>query len=658
MTPWEREWSAPTGEKAAPINMSREGGWTDRALAGLKMTEQGGVNFLKSKYGDRNVATASDGNVFIRDTDKGEWYPFDSDKLGWKDLADVSGEAVQMLPIMRATRMGTAAVAALAGNAGRQGLSALMPGDDEMTASDRASSAGIDAALGGAAQGVVNVGARVFDALRPRNVGARYVQRALDTPAGREGAQVEAYLGEQMMPGQASQSRSLLTMEGLLRRHPASADMIASKDESLLRAARARLDNALSRMSATGDRATAGMRVRSAFDNTLNAALDVRRNQAAQDFGAVHAAAGRAPIFHMGGAVRAIDGLIEEFGTPGAGDAISTLVNQLRSVRNELSRPLTAQNVQRLLEIYGRARRGSGQVFKDLDNAEQRRIAGLVFDAIEGDLDRVAQSLPPGNVATSLQQARNNYRLNSQAINELEASTLGRYLGGADRSPERIFEQMKNMQPSQAGETFRILQGADPGLADAVKRSVFEDALERAKPPAQRVEDQLTAGANPEGDWSPARFLSNLRGSWVWGQLNRNERFEFQMLASAMQRLANRAGTDGSPTAPLLFALDVAKSMGKSVVGLDPVGMAQMGTAALAPRVLAPLVATSRGRQALVTVMNTRPQTKAYQTAALTLVALMSKPSEAADAPSGELDDALSQTRATQSPPWQRSWKR
>lgn len=606
-----------------PINMAREGSLGARALAGIPITPEGSARALEGAYGRGNVMTSPAGEVFLREG--GEVYPLNRPGFSMGDVAGMSGAAIETLPALAATGVGGAALGAGAGNLLRQGIAAGL--GERAGMGQRAMSAGTAAAVGGATQGVVNAGARVLNALRPSTVAAT----ALSATAGRsrfaaevaKSESIEEVLGIALTPGQRTQSKSLLTLEGMLRRNPASADIILQNDEAQLAQASRALRNVLERIR-PGEAPTEGVgnTVKHAFDTTLDRALQLRRSQAGIDFAKVDNLSGGVPLINPEGLRSEIQLITDELDVPGGGDATSTLVGKLKTMASQLGDGrLTAAQYQRLLQIYGQAARGKGKLFQDLDTAQQRWVAGRVQRALQGDLDTaIAGGGLPGDVAAALATARQNYAANSQAVAELGKSTLGRMLNDrtGEFSPARLVDALEHMRPDQLKRVFGILDGASPDEAQLVKRGLMERVIERAQPPTEVLAQRLEGG-QPLGEGiSPARLLTEMRRSPVWAVLDGQERFMANQIVQGMQRLANRAGTEGSPTMPLLAAWDFAKALGGSLAGLDPIGALRLSAGILAPRQLAQTIVSPQGQQAWATTLRELSRPRGRATRALT----------------------------------------
>lgn len=655
----------------APLNMGREAGYLERAGASVKMTPQGETSYYEGL--GYKVATDRNGKIFLLDKKTNEWFPADSPNLNLHDIADTAGSAIQLGAEVVGARGGKAIGAATGGGLGnlaRQAVSSVLPGEDQMTLGQRAGAVATDTALAGAGQAGVNTALKLADKVRPGNFAARYVDKQYQIPFAKESEAISAKTGQQYTPGQATGSKGLLTIEGLIRRHPLSADKMAEFDAKQLDNSLSNLNQTLDSMSAGSSVEGLGTRVSDAFDSVLNKATKIRRDTAKADFGEVDKLSGAKGVVKPDNLLAEIDRLTEEFRVPGGGDASAALVGRLQSIKQELMKNagvktresglldasgkpiisktetapkvLTANETQRLLQVYGDALRGTGAIFQDLGTAQQRMIAGKLRDAVMRDVDAAASGTgAEAKVAGALKTARDNYRANSQAIDNLQSSVLGRMFGGTyDKAPERIAGALSNMKPTELRESFAILTKADPGAAQAVKRHLVEGALIKAGLPASANVPAAQVGSAQM--FSPAKFLTAIRKSPIWDVADANERGDLTIAVRDLERLSNRAGTDGSPTAPLQFAWETVKAMGGGALSLSPTRMAKTAIAATLPSRAARLITDPAGRKALRTLRSTQPGTKQYTAAAGYATMIMNRNDQEDLRPDASLDAALS----------------
>lgn len=578
-------------------------------------------------------------------------------------------------------------------------------GQGEGGAGERLESAAEGAALGAGTGAAFGAASKAYNKFRPANVGANYVNKQFATsPMAADSTRLTKDLGQTYTPGQATGSKSLLTIEGLVRRHPASADMMAAFDAEQMDKSLNNLVTNLDRLHAnpSGPEATGNL-VSKSFDDVFSKAVNVRRTTASNDFGKVDELAnrektrvgskamaeyeatvaritgenesslanskasvanqfakgkgapimspqvnlqkipappaepGRVGIVSPNNLRAEIDKVIEDFSAPGGGDPAASLV--ARATRLKASLPkndgqLSASQTQRLLQIYGNASNGTGAIFKDLDTAQQRLIAKRLQNGLLADVDdAVAGGGHAGEIVTALKTARDNYRSNSAAIGDLEKSVLGRLFGGDyEKSPERVAQAVKNMKPSELQQSMKILSQADPKTSQAVKRYLVEDALNTAgvNPTSGAPQPQIAG----ETMFSAPKFLTAIRKSSVWNSFDAVERKNMETAVRDLERISYRAGTDGSPTAPLLFAWEVAKAMGGGAMALSPTQVAKSVAAVMVPGKIAKAITTQQGQQALRTIRVSKPNTLAARAATSALVGMLVGNDETAPAPS------------------------
>tara|TARA_Y100000310_G_C20677409_1_gene813876 strand:+ start:935 stop:2977 length:2043 start_codon:yes stop_codon:yes gene_type:complete len=619
-----QELTAGTGQEPT-FNPNREAGLLTRFATGLRQSPQGRASLAESKFPGEGLPSfvSPEGDVFLRD--KGEVFPLDKEGFTAGDIADFSGDILQGAAALKG-RPNIHSQAAIGGlsQLGRQGINELLPGQENLGTAERLGLAGLDTALGGGAQFITNKVMSGARKLRP-NMLQRLARAADNSAEGARGRRLERRAGQVFTAGQRTGSRSLLTLEGLARQHPASSDPVALGDLRRLDSAFKFLDRTMDAISpGAGGLASVGGSVSRAFDAAMTSALAVRRRVARRDFAILDQAAGGANIIGIDGTLDALGALIKKHDVPGGGDATAKLVAQLRNVEKDLFEKfdpgqISGTEMQRLLQIYGAASKGKGQVFADLDSAQQRQITGEIFTALQSDLD--AAAVKPGlsgDVSTALQNARNNYRKNSGFIDEVSASVLGKIFNQKiNPTPEAVGKAMLNMDPTTLKISFGILDKADEGVAQQVKRLFIEDALIKGGRPVASNAPAKRAGEH--GGFKVLTFVERLRQAPVWDVMTRKERFETATALRVFETLGNRGGTGGSQTAPLTFAAKVATSM----LRLNLPGITEAIAGIIAPRFISKALMTPEGRKAIFDASTRPAESKAYKGAIVFLGALV-----------------------------------
>jgi len=602
-------------------------------LRGSFKTPTGLLNFIQEEYGKGNVAVRPDGRVFYRDNPEGQWKSWDESGISLADIADFAGD----VPTTGGTIIGAslaggapwgAGLGAAIGDIIKQLAAKAIPGDDAMTIPERAMEVTGNAVAGAASQWLGNKAVNMFDRLRPKNIAANQVRRSLETPYAKEGAQLTKDTGVKLTLGQQTGNRLQLGMEGLARRNFVTADQFREFGDDQLIAAVSKLDDV---MNATHGRPVGrvgyGLSVSKAFDDAVSKVTDLRRAQAAKDFALIDDAAGKQPLIRTDNFRRVLSEIVRDHAGPGmpamsqkvAGEAQAILdgVSLVKEgVKNSPTKyRATAQRVQKWLERWGNAAAGTGRAFSDLDTAADRRLAMQIKDAILQDIDDTAREAGlRGEMAQALQTARGNYAKASEALDTLRSSVIGRYLDAPyEKAPEKVADMVMRMAPTEMDQTLRLLNRHDPEIIAKTRRYVIEKAMEEAVPaPSQQMAGSI--------EFSPTKFVSNLPKGQAFDTLfgSSMSRNDLVQVRNVLQRIIDRGGTEGSPTAPLLMAWDLAKG----VFTLNPRAIAGIPTAILAPKAIARAALTPQGRQALVTLTKTGVPQRQVVVAAEMLIAL------------------------------------
>lgn len=609
-----------------PVIERRGGGGTflSRVGASIKLTSEGKVSFLQSVFGRENVFTDQSGAILLRDPDDpSRLRPFDEESLSIKDVtADIAGPVLEIAPTLAAgSNPLTVAGAGAVGNVARQTISGMLPGSDELSVEERVLQAGTTAAIAGSSQALVNLGARVFDALRPGNFAARAAQKATQSPMARRGQRLTQETGIPLSFGEETGSRTALMAEGLARRNIVTADEFLRFGQKQLRTALGTLQRRLDRVSSEGlsDLRVGQVLVRS-LDDTLNQARSLRRAQASIDFGEVDRLSGGRGVVAPNNLIKEVENIIAEFDVPGAGDAAQQLVNQFKRIKSSLLTKkvpvkarapggpqsqevtqvlqLTGQQTQRLLQVQTAAQSGQGTIVKELDKAQSKWLASRLKDALLRDIDDAAAA-GDDEVVKALKLARERWRLNSQAVTEIGDSTLSRLIGKRTSSPEVLADRFFKLRPSEIASSMKIIESTNPVAAMSVRRTFIERAIAAGR--------EISATQRQGFKFSAAKFLKtapDIETARALG-LTRQEIVSIGQVSRALERIADKA-FEGSPTFPLQMAWDVARA----VFTLSPTGAAQAGAAILTPRRIAQAMLTPQGRAALLTLTKTKAGTK------------------------------------------------
>lgn len=628
----------------ADIPKSEQPGIGIRSGLSIKMTPEGQLGFLENYYGKGNVRLVPGeeswynlpgrvlGGVLsawtigrytgyqsaydagARPSDRWQvkepgrdWTDVDPSEWSFaetgREFGDYAGDAIVVGPAFAAAATPGAQAAALgAGSLARQGVSALLPGDDNMTIGDRAFDVGLNAAIGGATQGLFNLASRYGT---PAGVIAgRMNTRSLADGTAR-GVQLEAMTGIPMTAAQQSGSKSLYMLESGLRQHIGSADIWAAQDKAAIRQAFLYFDNLANKIGAPEGQITVGNRMRDAFEAAVKRAFEARSKSGRAAFGAYAEAAkgtGRIPASNT---ISAMNDLIREFGVPEAGPMASKLSSDLSSLKQTIGGGIPAERLPMILSRYSEIARGNGLLFEGMERGQSRMIAARVLSALDSDMAAAVAS-GKGPAIQLLRAAREQWRLQTEAINGLQESALGRLLGGKyDRAPETIIAKLRTMNPSEVARVREIIESADPITWQSVKAQIIDDWIrsKRARtstaqvPPPETTPSVIAGAQAPRADFSPAKFLSSApEDAWIKSVFKAGEVEEIAIGMEAIHRIAYSPFAVRSQTTPLAAVFQVIRS------ALNPASWTATAGEIAASRHLSRLMTDSAKRQALIQI--------------------------------------------------------
>lgn len=336
--------------------------------------------------------------------------------------------------------------------------------------------------------------------------------------------------------------------------------------------------------------------VKKAFYDTLGTAeagkeaglLGKRAMEAKADFAKADEAIGRIDLTNT---LDAIDAVIERLSTPGSGPRAKSIVKEMGSIKDELADGFVSPKaMQSLLENWGGAASGSGRIFSDaVDNASDTKHARDLFKALRKDLDFAADSGVEGSEALKI--ARDNYAKNSELINVVRKSAVGKFFSKesnlSELTPEGISKRIISMKPSEIKETFEVLRGAMPNIEGATQRAFIENYLEKAKIPGQADVYNFT----------PAKMLDMVKGEQrdafkaVFGD-GKSRRMVQDGIEATRRIMINNNRTGGRTVAR-------AKELAGVIASQDTTFASRLGAELLAPKLLTRYMVTPEGVDAL-----------------------------------------------------------
>ena len=483
----------------AGVDKNQGADFMTRAGASFKADPKERLSFIKARLGAENVATTANGEVVWRKPGDKRWRAFDEAGFSMADIADFAGDVPEIVGATAGAVLGAgaasvpgAAAGGALGNVVKQGISAMLPGEESGRPIDRLKDVGVSGVMAGGAQKLGNM---AFKMLSPT---ARAAQPA--TQFAVEGERLAKAVGGDLTVGQKTGSQAFRVTEDYLRRNPSAAGIMSDFEvEKQIIPIKNYLDKTLAKLSSTevADEAL-GASFKNTFDRGANLLKDRMLQQGADDFRFLQQALGDTPIFEPQNFLGELRLLAQRYGDPTmppdmkkyAGKATKLLkhyAGQLQGGR------YNAQQMQDLLKTYGKAGYGRNPmtILEGLEKSDQTRIARDLFQALNKDLELAAGAantlpVPRGvsvnNVAKMLKEARGNYARNIAAVDELGLSLIGKKLKNmkGQYEPERIAEWAQKLRPSGLSATMDIMETLRPGIRGETARNMMENALKKA----------------------------------------------------------------------------------------------------------------------------------------------------------------------------------
>ena len=239
-----------------------------------------------------------------------------------------------------------------------------------------------------------------------------------------------------------------------------------------------------------------GSRVENAFKDTMGSStsgtglLGKRALQAKNDFSAATKEITAIPLHNT---LQTIDDLVNQLSDVGTGSQAKALAKNLSSLKDELVEgTITPTQMQNLLHTWGSAAKGTGKLFTDIDKAAEYRPAKMLYSALNNDLNAAIDNNPG---AALLKKARDNYRLNTDLINEVQDTALGKLFGGLKNpSLADVESAFSKMKPDQITSTMNILSKTDPTIHRGLQSFWLEQQLQRAQVSGQSDVFQYVPG--------------------------------------------------------------------------------------------------------------------------------------------------------------------
>ena len=544
-------------------------------------------------------------------------------------------------------------VGELVGSVGRQAASAMLPGEEGIAPEERVGQTVSDVAMGAAGAGLGRIIGKGFDAARPHNVLARTLRKT-DSPEymseglelsgrgvgvpestqsyeqiarerGREGLlrQFDAERAARSRTGSVNLSAGQITggdlalrFESMVRESPEAGSYVKGEDIKRILQLENTLGQSIERLGGQIESESVGQLIADTANAYFRSIRSARGKAANVLFGRASDALGRGEVIRTTNTINEIDKLIDTHsGAFSRGTSTSDkILRGLKKTRLEIGNrridsltkqfkeaKVTVNEFKKDLSRFSRIMNGDGTFIDDIPKAEDRYLAGRVYDALLRDLDEtVARGQLPDEGRKALVQARRAWARMSQVIDDTANRVIRDTLRlDLDAAPETIANKIvgSGWTNSQVRNTIRFLEKIDPRVANQTRAYALQHMMDKSPILSETFRGR---GATV----SPAMLRSALlKNSDRLDALfyNTTERARIESIRKIAGRLADSVGmSGGSQTAPKLWVRRVFENLGGAI---DPKAAASQIYTFMTTKRLAKALTSADGQRAVLDLL-------------------------------------------------------
>jgi len=376
--------------------------------------------------------------------------------------------------------------------------------------------------------------------------------------------------------GMASGDTGALSREQRMYISPAAKNIPQAAMLKLADQSKASVGKIIDKLSGIADTTKAGKAFSNAYNAHVDSLINARKVQADIDFGAIQDKTSKQiPTNNLSATITS---LINEFGVgqPVSGvvskDLNSKITSELAALRNATGNKLSIAEAKARLEQYSKASVGKDQLFGDLNwRTQERRVAGMLSEALNKDLDVASQSGIPD--AERLKIARNNYATNSGIINDYADSTIGKFFN-VDKEITGT-EAYKKFLGLPKEQKIDVMQKLPNDVKSALQKTAQVELMKKAEAPFSIQKGKPT--------WDTEQWLKGLDTMQRSGDYNilfsPEQRVALKNNIDAL-RMTLREGSIVSETQPLAgAAMDIARASGGAKAGYIMQGLGDFANA-------------------------------------------------------------------------------
>lgn len=431
------------------------------------------------------------------------------------------------------------------------------------------------------------------------------IKELAPTPYGKRGSVIER---QNQVDLKLSQKYGSQKAAGMEAEAMAMKPLEASRDE-LARKAQfgRRLESVLGRVNPTGAGGKeSAQRAYNAFEAENNMVLAGRKSNWNKTMDQANALTSGKRVISVEPALLKLQTEIDDLSSMTVrGQADDEALNILKQEHKKLSSSgghLSIKELQSNLSSHTSDAYGTGKFYKDVSDAAERRVHGVMKSALDESLDSFATApikSPDNTYARAgqlVKQARADYGLQGEYLDELGARVLGKALGKKEElTTDAIQKAIRGSGPDERKYLMPIVEKYDPAAAQGLKEDHIRKILEKSKP------SESTVG--PTGGIDFKKLASNWKidSEFMSTFTNKTERRDLIRVRQALRRLAEEPAPKHSQsvTSSMTEIAGVAGS-------LHPVFILRALARRATPSTMVKILYTKEGRNALEIAAGTK----------------------------------------------------
>jgi len=517
----------------------------------LKITPEGKSGFLRSQHpdilatqsplsgvaeGQRISGVRGDNKrISVYDKDVGEYLPLNKPGFDVGDIAGLGGTAVQVAPNIAAGMTPYGQNPLVQGGAGMAGegllqfISSQLPGQENLTTTERASRIGSRGLLDTILTAGINQGYKAVDFLRPNNiVSRRYIKSQASNidDIAKEGSRLSTEMervgGRGLSLGRETLDPELIKMENAALQSTKGQLLGKQQYNSEIKSLVSHIDDTMSRIEKSGTPSftsskgeALGASLENSFRNLTGRLRSARNDNWNKLIGNAEKISGNNPVLLPDTLYAQVKETIAREGSPFyTGEAAKVLRNAglLKKGLNgeftvfDSTAPLTIRQIKNLEKSLTAIKgKQSYQVAKEWKKALMSDIDNAQF---------ASPNTPSAKALEVLKEARARYSIDSTNIDNVVYSTIGRAakinspLSKIDAIPEEIADKIlsNKFKPSELSYLSKVLKN-EPDLWNKVRRYTLE------KPYQEAIDSAVRSG--PPGlaiKFDPKKYMDGYMG--------------------------------------------------------------------------------------------------------------------------------------------------